>query len=299
MELDQLKTFIIVAEEKNMTKASERLFITQPALSTKLKLLEDELQVELFNRTSKGMELTETGEILKVEAQKILEAAEQFKNIALNLKNEKSGIVKLGINTNIELLKINRLFSMTNLYSPNIEIHLTQSVSPDILKKVKNKEIDIGFIFGNNKTPNVKIKKLADIELCIVGPDNWKEELNSIRSVEELSKYSWIIPPEWCPFSYPLNFFFSKNKIIPSKKIFADTEEMINKLVKMEQGLSVMLKEEAEKIIDNKELIILKDYVFNIDLSIAYLSEKLKNPIIETIYNYILEIWDQAAVKVK
>ena len=59
MELDQLKTFIIVAEEKNMTKASERLFITQPALSTKLKLLEDELQVELFNRTSKGMELTD------------------------------------------------------------------------------------------------------------------------------------------------------------------------------------------------------------------------------------------------
>jgi len=67
---------------------------------------------------------------------------------------------------------------------------------------------------------------------------------------------------------------------------------MINKLVKMEQGLSVMLKEEAEKIIDGKELFILKDYMFNIDLSIAYLSEKLKNPIVETIYNYILEIWD-------
>ena len=181
---------------------------------------------------------------------------------------------------------------MTNLYSPNIEIHLTQSVSPDIIKKVKNKEIDIGFIFGKNKSPNIKIKKLANIELCIVGPNNWKEELNSIRSVEELSKYPWIIPPEWCPFSYPLNYFFSQNKIIPTKKIFADTEEMINKLVKMEQGLSVMLKEEAEKIIDNKELLILKDYIFTIDLSIAYLTEKLKNPIIETIYNDIHSVPD-------
>jgi DNA-binding transcriptional LysR family regulator len=79
MELDQLKAFIIVAEEKNITKASERLFITQPALSTKLKLLEDELQVELFNRTPKGMELTETGEILTIEAKKIVDAAEQLK----------------------------------------------------------------------------------------------------------------------------------------------------------------------------------------------------------------------------
>jgi len=292
MELDQLKSFLIVSEEKNITKASERLFITQPALSTKLKLLEDELQVELFIRSSKGMELTETGQILKDEAQKILEAAENFKNIALNLKSEKSGIVRLGVNTNIELLKINKLFSMTNLYSPNIEIHLTQSVSPDILKKIKNKEIDLGFIFGKYKAPKILINTLVDIELCIVGPSSWKKELNSIKSVEELSKYSWIIPPEWCPFSNPLNYFFSQYNILPAKKIFADTEEMINNLVKMEQGLSVMLKEEAEKMIDGKELFILKDYMFNIDLSIAYLSEKLKNPIVETIYNYILEIWD-------
>ena len=71
MELDQLKAFLIVSEEKNITKASERLFITQPALSTKLKLLEDELQVELFNRSTKGMELTETGQILRDEAQKV------------------------------------------------------------------------------------------------------------------------------------------------------------------------------------------------------------------------------------
>lgn len=292
MELDQLKAFVLVAEEKNITKASEKLFITQPALSTKLKLLEDELQVELFTRTSKGMDLTETGAILKAEAQKIIESSEQFKNIALNLKNEKSGIVRLGINTNIELLKINKLFSMTNLYSPNIEIQLTQSVSPDILKKVKNKELDIGFIFGKFKTQNILIKKLADIELCIVGPMNWKDNLNSLKSVEELSKYSWVIPPEWCPFSNPLNFFFSQNNIVPSKKIFADTDEMITNLVQLEQGLSVMLKDEAKKIIDNKELFILNDYSFNIDLSIAYLSGKIKNPIIKVVFNYILEIWE-------
>ena len=47
----------------------------------------------------------------------------------------------------------------------------------------------------------------------------------------------------------------------------------------------------------NKEFLILKEYIFNIDLSIAYLSDRLKNPIIETIYNYILEIWDFAVVK--
>ncbi len=292
MELDQLKAFVIVADEKNITKASEKLFITQPALSTKLKLLEDELQVELFTRTSKGMDLTETGVILKTEAQKIIESAEQFKNTALNLKNEKSGIIRLGINTNIKLLKINKLFSMSNLYSPNIEIQLTQSVSPDILKKVKNKEIDIGFIFGKFKTQNILIKKLADIELCIFGPINWENELNSLKSVEELSKYPWIVPPEGCPFSIPLNYFFSQNNIVPSKKIVADSDEMINNLVRLEQGLSVMLKDETKEIIDNKELFILKDYTFNIDLSIAYLASKIKNPIIKVIFNYILEIWE-------
>ena len=72
MEIYQLKTFVAVAAEGNLTRAADRVFTSPPAVSAQLKALEDELGVRLFDRNSRGMSLTSAGEQLLHEAQRDL-----------------------------------------------------------------------------------------------------------------------------------------------------------------------------------------------------------------------------------
>lgn len=77
MDLRKLRYFLTVAEERNLGRAATQLHISQPPLTRQIKQLEEELEVQLFNRTPRGMELTEAGELLAQEARNILSLVQQ------------------------------------------------------------------------------------------------------------------------------------------------------------------------------------------------------------------------------
>lgn len=79
MSLDQLSYFVAVAEEQHLTRAAKRLHVSQPPLSRQIQQLEDELGVQLFERTPKGMRLLPTGETLLTRAKHILGLVEQVR----------------------------------------------------------------------------------------------------------------------------------------------------------------------------------------------------------------------------
>lgn len=88
MNLKQLRYFLAVAEEKQITAAAKRLFIAQPPLSYQLKQLEKELDVQLFVRTAHGIELTDAGHELQSYAEKIVGLAETAKDQVKKLPRE-------------------------------------------------------------------------------------------------------------------------------------------------------------------------------------------------------------------
>ncbi|WP_218280356.1 LysR family transcriptional regulator [Verrucomicrobium spinosum] len=79
MEFYHLRTFLTVADEGHLTRAAEKLMTSQPAVSAQLRALEDEVGMKLFERTSKGMVLTSAGRSLREQAERIVEAAKDFK----------------------------------------------------------------------------------------------------------------------------------------------------------------------------------------------------------------------------
>jgi DNA-binding transcriptional LysR family regulator len=96
MDIRQLKYFLAIAEEKNITKAAKKLYISQPPLSQQLKLLEEELGVTLLERSTRKMKLTEAGKLLRHRAKQIIELMEtsikEIKNLNLGVK----GILSIG-----------------------------------------------------------------------------------------------------------------------------------------------------------------------------------------------------------
>ena len=96
MELYQLRSFAAVAEFAHLTRAAEKLHISQPAVSAQIKALEDELGVVLFERTPSGMVLTSAGRKLLPEAEKVIAAAQVLRSRARAIKGEVSGRVRVG-----------------------------------------------------------------------------------------------------------------------------------------------------------------------------------------------------------
>src|SRR5215831_13959310 len=122
MELYQLRTFVIVAEEKSITRAAKRLFTTPPSVSAHIKMLEEEWTVTLFQRTSKGMEITEKGEILLRKAKETLLAAQDLANHATTLLDSLMGTLRVGLNSSASFLRIPQTIEYIQKHHSGIEL---------------------------------------------------------------------------------------------------------------------------------------------------------------------------------
>jgi len=97
MELRHLRYFIAIAEERSISRAAERLWIAQPGLSTQLRRLEAELGIKLFDRNTRGVELTPAGEVFLEHARAVISAAEEARATGANLVAGLAGTIRLGL----------------------------------------------------------------------------------------------------------------------------------------------------------------------------------------------------------
>ena len=144
-----LKYFLTVANEGSLTKASKILHITQPTLSHQLKLLEEELQCDLFTRSSYGVKLTPAGNFLKSRAEDILELVDktqtEFKNIADNLPAD----IYIGCSESENLKEFMDILRDFQKEYPNVKYHIYSSSNDEITKQLNNGLMDFAFIIGD------------------------------------------------------------------------------------------------------------------------------------------------------
>ena len=106
MEFNRLRSFAAVAEAGHLTRAAEKLHLSQPALSAQIKALEDELDLPLFERTPAGMSLTPAGRRLLSKAEEVLAAAQVLQAEARALKGEVGGKATLGSLSDPEFIRL-------------------------------------------------------------------------------------------------------------------------------------------------------------------------------------------------
>src|SRR3972149_10222230 len=155
MELYQLKTFAAVAETCHLTRAADRLHISQPAVSAQIKALEETLEVRLFDRGPGGMTLTKAGIRLLEQAAKGLAAAEELKNVAKVLKGEIAGRLRIGTIGAPEFIRLGGFSSRTVERFPLLELEFHGEVSGAALEAVRDGRFDASFYVGELVHPNV------------------------------------------------------------------------------------------------------------------------------------------------
>ncbi|MGL4773974.1 MAG: LysR family transcriptional regulator [Clostridium sp.] len=146
MDFNQLRYFIEISKAGNISKAAERLNISQPPLSNSLKSLENELNVQLILRNTRNLELTECGEFLFQRGEYILELIENTKNELRDLSDGKSGTLSIGtVSYALSEILPKTLKEFSKDY-PNIKYSLQDMDSTEIISLVKKNQLDLGII---------------------------------------------------------------------------------------------------------------------------------------------------------
>lgn len=290
MELYHLRTFVAVAEKRHLTKASKSLFISPPAVSAHIKALEEELKVCLFYRTPKGMELTEEGNRLKAEAEKLLISVDSFVDSARITGEKPAGRIKMGYSSNSDFLRIpETILKIFSLY-PDLMINLEHCLSARLINALEKREIDIGYYFGNDNPSGVEMYRLKTLDLMVIAPLEWKHSL-ALASLNELSNYPWIWTSPDCSFRRVADTIFTRKRLNLTHSIVVDDEMTCRSLVRAGVGLALMLENDAREAEKDGVAYIWDKKKFEINLSLAWLGDRKNEPAIKAITTLVRDLW--------
>ncbi|WP_243544074.1 LysR family transcriptional regulator [Pseudodesulfovibrio tunisiensis] len=290
MELYQLKTFIVVAEEAHLTRASERLHASQPTVSAHIKSLEEELATRLFIRTPKGMRLTEAGTLLKARADAVLAAVADMRREARLLNDELVGEVSVGLSTDADFLRVVPLVTGLGEAHPRITLQLGQGYSTSIRDDVRSGNLDAGFVFGEPRQSDIHAVRLESTQFYVAVPDVWKDSIKG--GLDALARLPWINSPSDCPAQSLFNKFFADNNIQPAITLEADGDEIIRALVAAGKGISFFRAEEAEAASRiGRPVHCVPFDGLTIDLFFIFQRNRDQDPVMSAVLNQVQKVW--------
>jgi DNA-binding transcriptional LysR family regulator len=298
MELYQLRTFVAVAKEGHLTRAAERLFISQPAVSAHVKALEEELGVVLFTRTPRGMQLTREGAALCAQAETALKSVGELLSQARGLRENLSGELKIALNTDPELLRVRQMMDHLRATHPKLEIHLPQSMSNLIVEDVRAGRLDGGFAFIAERLPGplaeeVACLRLSTTSLHVVAPPGWAERLKDC-TWRDVADESWVWFTDSCPCRALLMRQLSPYTREVKKVAITDYEGTLKALVASGAGLGLMHRDEARGWERTGEVCILGLDGLPIDICFLYRLDRATDPALCAVLATLREVWGLA-----
>jgi DNA-binding transcriptional LysR family regulator len=291
MELYQLRSFAVVAEVRHLTRAAEKLHISQPALSAQIKALEDELEVTLFERTSSGMALTAAGQRLLAEAEKVLFAAQALRNEARALKGRVDGQASVGTLSDPGFIRLGEFLSATVDRYPLLRLELHHEISGAAFEKVRDGQLDAAFYYGALSHPTVAGLELRAMTYVVAGPAAWRDRVAEAGSAE-IAALPWILTPSISSHNRLVRDLFREHGVEPSKVVEADQESVISSLVVSGVGLSLMREDVALEKEAAGEVCLWPKGRATTTLWFIYPQERADDPVIRALRDVIRETWE-------
>ena len=260
IDFELYRIFYVVANYSNITKASEELNISQPAISKSIKNLEEQLGGQLFVRTKRGVLLTEEGKEFYNYIKQAIEFINNAENKFTDLINLETGCIKIGISTTLtrEFL-LPYLEKFHSLY-PKIRIQIITYLTSDLISKLKNGLLDIVILNlnGNSYGNDIDIIKCKKITDCFVVNNKYKDLIDKEISLKDLNNYPLILQAKGANTREFLDNIARENGIILKPNIELASYSLVVEFAKIGLGIGYAIKEYTKETLENKELYELK-----------------------------------------
>lgn len=256
--LELYKVFYTVASCGNISLASEKLFISQPAVSKTIKKLESIIGVTLFWRNSRGVRLTEEGKILFEYAERALNEISVGEKVLEKLKKKEQGTIKVGVSTILcKHFFIPPLQRFMKDY-PNIEFKVTNKSTLETLKLIDQGALDLCIVseFGDLfQRDYFDFIKLAEVQDVFVASKDYLETLNISENSDIFTCGTFMLLEKDNISRKYIDMYFSRNNIIVKPEIEISSMDLLTEFAKIGLGITVAIKDIILKDIEAGSLV--------------------------------------------
>ena len=288
MDLHQLRSFVAVAQAGHVTRASEKLHLSQPTVSGHLRALEGELGVTLFDRQSSGVALTHAGRLLLEDAEKVLAGAQALRDHARAIGGTLDARLRIGTILDPAYLRLGELLAVMRERYRLIEVELHLAVSGVGLEKVKNGELDAAFLLGDPDDADVRAIPLEPIRYVIAAPAQWRERL---KDWDDLSRETWILPPPQGRLHRMAREMLRSHRLSPASVMESDQESAILNLVTAGVGITLMREPLAREREAAREVFIWPEVDARTTLVLCYPAARESSPEILALVRAVEDVW--------
>ena len=259
ISLDLYRLFYVVAKEGSISKAASILFISQPAITLQIKKLESELGVSLFTRTKHGVVLTEEGSVLFEYIKSAIDNIINGENALSNLRNLDSGIIRIGASTTVSKHVVMPYLEKFHEMYPKIEIQIVNSLTTNLLKELRNGNLDILFLnLPMDENKDLKIIPITDVHDIFVGNKKYFDLTKGKISLEELNNYPLLFQKMPSNTRAYLNNYLKSNNTDLKPQLEVVSYNLIMDLVSAGFGIGYATKEFIKSELEKKELYEIK-----------------------------------------
>jgi LysR family transcriptional regulator, benzoate and cis,cis-muconate-responsive activator of ben and cat genes len=195
VELRHLRYFVVVAEEQNVTRAAERLHVSQPPLSRQIHDLEQELGVELFRRTAKSLALTEAGKIFLIEARAVLLRVDKAVETVRTVAHGDRGSLRIGYAPSLTAEFLPRALRLFEAAQPGVRVALHDLSSEECVQRLAAGKLDLALTVpaAGARTRGLRFERLIAYPICCaVGASHPLARKRSL-TLDEIRREKFII----------------------------------------------------------------------------------------------------------
>lgn len=169
MDLKDLKCVVAIAETGSFIRASERLNMSQPSVSARIRVLEENLGLKLFDRETRGVRITQEGLELLQHAKVILRQFSEAEADMVSYRSTPVGLVRVGLPTSLTAMLAVPLLERCIADMPNVKLRLVESMSGYLTQWLRDGTLDLSVTFGSNPPSDINVEPLARENLLLVG----------------------------------------------------------------------------------------------------------------------------------
>lgn len=287
--LNQLRIFVKVAQNQSITKASEELHLTQPAVSIQLKNFQDQFPIPLTEVVGRKLFLTEFGKEIAIAAEKALSEIHAINYKTLEYGGNLAGRLKIAV---VSTGKYVMPYFLSGFMAKHAGVDLVMDVTnkASVIQNLENNEVDFALVSVLPKHLNVDRVELMENILYLVGNPNIKEPDKKL-DLDSLAKSPLIFRENGSATRMAMENYLNSKKIIVSKKIELTSNEAVKQAVVAGLGYSIMPLIGIKNELMNKSLSIynLPSLPIKTNWNLIWMPSKKFSPVAETFLKYLEE----------
>lgn len=291
IDLVQLRTFVAVAEEQHLTRAAERLHVSQSAASAHVRAVEEALDTQLFVRTNRSLELTRAGQLLLQKAKTLLNQEALFASFARELRGKFEGNLVIGSSSEPGS-RIGEVVAALRARHPLVTVDLRARPSSGARQGLKSGELDVGVLLGRPVDAGFTYYALTTVQFRVAGPAAWKEQIES-ADWADLASLPWITPNGSSAYSTMLTELFGDRGLELNTVVRFDNAALGRSM--LQAGVGMMLMREEHAVQGELEGTLAKSPIARTEfgLSIAHQSSRKDDPLIQAFVDAGAMAWPE------